>query len=142
MIIANIQQKIKHIGLFLARRDVLFATLLVVSSISSYALGTYESKATTGNQVIFSDVLRPVEVSSSESESLPSVKSSSKVTGQAAAVGLASGKTTIFASKSGTKYYYSWCKSGNRVKLQNRVYFTSKEAAEKSGKSLAANCTP
>jgi hypothetical protein len=138
MIVANIQQKIKHMGLFLARRDVLFAVLLVVSSISSYALGTFESKAVVGSQVIFTDVLRPAEIQSPEPE--PSLKTSS--TGQAAAVGLASSKTTIFASKSGTKYYYSWCKSGNRVKLQNRVYFTSKEAAEKSGKSLAANCTP
>jgi hypothetical protein len=141
MIIANIQQKIKQIGLFLAQRDVFFATVLVISSIASYTLGTLESKTAKGNQVIFSDVLRPIEVSSSESELVPSVKPSSKITGQAAAAGLSNAKTTIFASKSGTKYYYSWCKSGNRVKLQNRVYYSSKEAAEKSGKSLAANCT-
>lgn len=46
--------------------------------------------------------------------------------------------STIFASKSGSKYYYSWCKS--RVKEENRVFFDSSEEAREAGYEKAKNC--
>lgn len=50
------------------------------------------------------------------------------------------GKTTIFASKNGSKYYYVWCKSGNRVKEENKIYFKDEEEAKKRGFDAAKNC--
>jgi hypothetical protein len=47
-----------------------------------------------------------------------------------------SNKSNIFASKSGKKYYYVWCASASRVKIENRVYYATKAEAEKSGKTL------
>lgn len=44
------------------------------------------------------------------------------------------------ASKSGTKYYPKGCKSINRIKPENRIYFESKEEAEGSGLTLASSC--
>lgn len=44
------------------------------------------------------------------------------------------------ASKSGTKYYPKGCKSINRIKPENRVYFESKEEVEASGLTPAASC--
>lgn len=44
------------------------------------------------------------------------------------------------ASKNGKKYYYAWCESANVIKEQNRVWFATKEEAEKAGYQPAANC--
>ena len=51
------------------------------------------------------------------------------------------GKDKIFvASRNGKKYYYAWCESANVIKEQNRIWFSTKEEAEKSGYEPAANC--
>ena len=44
------------------------------------------------------------------------------------------------ASRNGKKYYYVWCESANVIKEQNRVWFATKEEAEKAGYEPAANC--
>ncbi len=44
------------------------------------------------------------------------------------------------ASKNGAKYYYPWCSGVSRIKEENKVWFATKEQAEKSGFSPAANC--
>lgn len=49
-------------------------------------------------------------------------------------------KFKYLASKSGTKYYPIGCKSANRIKPENRVYFNSVDEAEEEGLTLAAGC--
>jgi hypothetical protein len=44
------------------------------------------------------------------------------------------------ASKSGTKYHYPWCPGAATIKEENKIWFSSKEAAEASGYTPAANC--
>lgn len=46
----------------------------------------------------------------------------------------------ILASKSGTKFYFTWCGGSNRIKEENRVFFGSVEEAISSGYELAKNC--
>lgn len=45
-----------------------------------------------------------------------------------------------FASINGTRYYPRGCKAGNRIKVENRMYFKTVSDAEKTGFSRAANC--
>lgn len=47
---------------------------------------------------------------------------------------------TVYASKSGTRYYYSDCSGLNRIKPENRISFASVAMAEKAGYTKAANC--
>jgi len=47
---------------------------------------------------------------------------------------------TLVASKSGTKYHYTWCSSAARITEENRVYFTSTTEARAAGYTPAANC--
>ncbi len=47
--------------------------------------------------------------------------------------------TRVFASKTGKRYYYSWCSS--QVKEENKVWFDTEGAAEASGLTLATNCS-
>jgi hypothetical protein len=46
----------------------------------------------------------------------------------------------IVASKNGTKYYYQGCSGLNRIKQENRVYFSDFRVAEEAGYELAKNC--
>jgi hypothetical protein len=46
----------------------------------------------------------------------------------------------IFGSKNGSTYYIPGCKSGNRVKPENRVYFESETDAEDQGYSRSKLC--
>ncbi len=47
---------------------------------------------------------------------------------------------SFVASKSGTKYYLSWCGGVSRIKEENKVWFASEAEAKKAGFSPASNC--
>ncbi len=44
------------------------------------------------------------------------------------------------ASKSGMKYHYPWCPGALNIKEENKIWFSTKEEAEKAGYSPAGNC--
>lgn len=46
----------------------------------------------------------------------------------------------IVASKNGSKYYLLSCAGANRIKEENKVYFTSVDEAERAGYGPASNC--
>lgn len=45
-----------------------------------------------------------------------------------------------FASKNGTTYTFSWCQGSGRIADKNKIVFSSKEEAEKSGRVLSKFC--
>lgn len=44
------------------------------------------------------------------------------------------------ASKNSSKYHFPWCPGALRIKEENKIWFSSREEAEKVGYSPAANC--
>lgn len=50
-------------------------------------------------------------------------------------------KSDIFASKNGTTYTFSWCKGADKIKEQNKIFFSSEEEAIKSGRRLSKMCS-
>ncbi len=46
----------------------------------------------------------------------------------------------IIASKNGVRYYYENCSGIKRIKVENRVYFSSEKEAENAGYTIANNC--
>ncbi len=44
------------------------------------------------------------------------------------------------ASKKGTKYHFPWCGGAARIAEENKVWFDTKEEAEKAGYTPAGNC--
>ncbi len=59
---------------------------------------------------------------------------------QQAGVGVGQTEKVYVASKSGTKYHYPWCPGALNIKEENKIWFSSKEEAEKSGYQPASNC--
>lgn len=47
---------------------------------------------------------------------------------------------TLVGSKNSDKYHYPWCPGALRIKDENKVWFASKEEAEKAGYVPAKNC--
>jgi hypothetical protein len=45
-----------------------------------------------------------------------------------------------FGSRYGKTYTFSWCQGANRILDKNKVYFSSKESAEASGRTLSKLC--
>lgn len=46
----------------------------------------------------------------------------------------------FLASKNGTRYYLSSCSGAKRIKSENIIYFSTREAAESAGYTKAINC--
>lgn len=46
----------------------------------------------------------------------------------------------LVGSKNGRAYHFPWCSGAQRIKEENKIYFSSKEEAEKAGYKPAANC--
>ena len=52
-----------------------------------------------------------------------------------------SGEEKLFvASKNGKKYHYPWCSGAQRINEENKIWFNTKEEAEKAGYTPASNC--
>jgi len=47
---------------------------------------------------------------------------------------------TYVASRSGQRYHLPWCPGAKQIKEENKIYFATKEEAEKAGYTPAANC--
>lgn len=50
-------------------------------------------------------------------------------------------KGLVLASKSGTKYYYPWCSGVDRIKEENKIWFSTVEEAKTRGLTPAVGCT-
>ena len=47
----------------------------------------------------------------------------------------------VLSSRNGSVYYFIWCSGAKRVKEENKIWFVTKEAAEKAGLKQAGNCS-
>lgn len=49
-------------------------------------------------------------------------------------------KSTIFASINGTTYTFSWCQGANKIKEENKIFFSNEKEAINSGRRLSKMC--
>ncbi len=70
-----------------------------------------------------------------------SVNQSKLLVDQTASVGDTAIKDMFVASKTGTKYYYPWCSGVDRIKEENKIWFSSVEEAKSRGLTPASGCT-
>ena len=50
------------------------------------------------------------------------------------------GEKLYVGSKNGEVYHFPWCSGAQRMKEANKIFFSSREEAEKAGYRPAANC--
>ena len=111
-----------------SQKELYLATVIILVAIISFGLGRL-SKIREEKTPITIENIKADAVSTS---STININANKAVTNK---------NDKIFvASKNGKKYYYAWCESAKIIKEQNRVWFSTKEDAEKAGYEPASNC--
>lgn len=118
------------------KSDLYIALIIFLVGLSGFGLGrlsvlwpekeavkvTNQGDEITGRA---NDALKAVEnISSPPDAKTPSANSRSK----------------FVASKNGTAYHYPWCPGALKIKEENKIWFQTKEEAEKRGYRPAGNC--
>ncbi len=139
MSIQGISSKFKAL---LTNHEVLLALLIMVVSLVSFLLGRLSvsplGAPTSQNATILG--VKEGEVPKKDEVTPAAEKVGSVTEGPAKSERAGVPEGGYVASKSGTKYHLPWCSGAKRIKEENKVFFKTKEEAEKAGYSPASNC--
>jgi len=122
--------------------EIYAGVLIVLVGLGSFGLGRLSAIWPKKEPITFSKWDNPTKegdrASTSQKEALnaPSHAPSSQTASTLNAI--KEGK--YVASKSGRSYHFPWCPGAKQIKEENKIYFDTKEAAEKAGYRPAANC--
>ena len=131
----SIQDKLSQFKGYCKSTDVILTVLIVVVSIASFCLGRASVQENLGQ------TKQEAQVSSSlQNEHVEVEKSLIQATTGTTPVPAAEVQKGYVASKSGTKYHLPWCGSAKQIKEENKIWFATKEEAEKAGYTPASNC--
>lgn len=128
-------------------KDILTVIIVILVGLSSFGLGRM-SKNTSVADLSSTHLTMPAnalmgqesainglnEANIGSKRVLSTIKSTQKDTDISAKSG------NFFASKRGHKYYTNGCTSGNNLKEENKIYFQTKEEAERAGYTLSSSC--
>jgi hypothetical protein len=138
-------EKIKHFIVSEKGKDILIVAIVILVGLGSFELGRLSNESRTsgikiqypaqgtsqgGNVVSALEAIDnlPQSISVENAQISPIFQNSSSV-----------GKT-FFASNRGTKYYPLGCSAGKSLKQENRIYFSTREEAERAGYQLSSAC--
>jgi hypothetical protein len=116
-------------------RDILTVIIVILVGLGSFGLGRLsKSNTSSGIQIEYLGQ----EASAIQATQYSNVLQKTAITDTPASSS-SSGKN-FFASSRGSKYYPVGCQAGNNLKQENRIYFATREEAEKSGYELSSSC--
>ena len=108
-----------------------FTPLLIILVASfSFGFGRFSKIIESQEPIRIETAVTPSESLISNPSNLESVPTVAGVQAQG----------NYVASKSGTKYHLPWCSGAVRIKDENKIWFTTKDEAQKAGYTPAANC--
>jgi hypothetical protein len=111
-------------------KDIILAIIIILVAFSSFGLGRLSKIKESRTPITIdlpADGLTSTVQQVQQGESLDAIQ------------GLPLEKTFV-ASKNGAKYHYPWCAGAQSIKEENKIWFSSKEEAEKAGYAPASNC--
>jgi hypothetical protein len=110
---------------------IFFGLLVLLVGVGSFALG----RVSVQQPVLPETSVRISEQQGSANAAVNPLEAAKKE--DASSFG---GNITLVASKSGTKYHLESCPGSKQIKETNKIFFSSREAAEAAGYKPAANC--
>lgn len=119
-------------------KDILTIMIVILVGLGSFMLGRL-SKENDSNSLKIDYTSLPVKAniingvgeqkpSNTPKQGIVALESPSPKTGN------------FFASKRGKKYYTISCSAGKTIKIDNRIYFETREEAEKAGFEISSAC--
>lgn len=127
----SIQEMYNNFKLILKDDAFFYGVLIVLISVSSFGLGRWSIETDEILQAQNPEVTFLPASASSATESK---------TADDVVVPTETGEIMYVASKSGTKYHLLTCPGAKQIKEENKIFFTTKEDAQKSGYTPASNC--
>jgi len=131
-IIQEVKGKIKRIGKWVGEPDVFTALVVILVAFLAFGLGrlsVLESKKPSVE-------LQTIPAGSAGAAAVLSSSSGGSESG----VPAPDSKVQYVASRNGTKYYFPWCSGVDRIKEENKVWFETKENAQKAGYTPSSTC--
>ncbi len=130
---SNLANKIKQVKdkIKPMENDFILIIVIILVALISFGLGRLSKIRENKIPITIENAISNISSASDASGVLPDV---------ARSVGKNNSEKLYVASKSGTKYHYPWCAGAVNIKEENKIWFSSKEEAEKSGYSPASNC--
>ncbi|HEY4502652.1 MAG TPA: hypothetical protein VJH21_02365 [Candidatus Paceibacterota bacterium] len=120
--IAEIAQRIKRI----VAGELFVVLLIVLIGLMSFGLGRLSALEKGRTHV---RIIDPVAQRASVLEQNSNGSTSDTVS-----------SGSFVGSKNGSKYHFPWCSGAQRIKEENKIWFSTKEEAERAGYTPAANC--
>ena len=114
-------------------QDVVLISAVVLLGFLSYGLGRLSAQSSSASGVILCESLPPNTVSATVAQT-PSYEDREMSTATIGEV------ASFVGSKNGSVYHFPWCSGAQRIKEENKVWFTTKEEAERAGYRPASNC--
>ncbi len=127
-------EKIKQFWVSEEGKDILVVLIVILVGLGSFGLGRL-SKGSQGAGIRIEYTEAAAQAANSASALIPE-ENLPKVSDLTAS---SLGKS-FFASSRGTKYYPAGCSAGKSLKLENRIYFATREDAEAAGYTLSGSC--
>lgn len=118
--------------------EVLLALVVVLACTFSFGLGILTGKSLQNEPITISEVPLEKALPLAE-ESLPASAVTPVISKEVPVVSMNAGGQYVGSVK-GTKYHLPWCPGAKTIKEENKVWFASKEEAEKAGYTPAGNC--
>jgi hypothetical protein len=116
-------------------QDVILVTIIILVALISFGLGRLSKIRENRTPITIENAVRNILAST------PSVDTATTATKPGFVANSATREEKLFvASKNGTKYHYPWCPGALNIKEENKIWFSSKEQAEKAGYTRAGNC--
>jgi hypothetical protein len=120
-------------------QDGLLISAVVLLGAISFGLGRLSTMGTEGGEVALCDA--PGEQTATALSTLPVTRTGVTLdSGTNMEQPAIINKGTYVASKSGSAYHFPWCSGAQRIKEENKVWFETKEEAERAGYRPASNC--
>lgn len=123
------------------KQDLYIAVLIFLVGMTSFGLGRLSILWPKKEPIRIDQVGEngQVDKSSASGGLVPPINNFTKRSDLTASPILSS-RGRYVASKSGTAYHYPWCQGALKIKEENKVWFNTKEEAEKAGYKPAGNC--
>ncbi|OGZ97886.1 MAG: hypothetical protein A3J10_01140 [Candidatus Sungbacteria bacterium RIFCSPLOWO2_02_FULL_54_10] len=116
------------------KNDLFIAAVIFLVGLGSFGLGRLSAIMPSKP---------PIKVTSPQITDIAAQDASSAAVGAgglAAKAAATSAAGRYLGSVSGTAYHLPWCPGAQRIKEQNKIWFQTKEEAEKKGYKPAGNC--
>ena len=118
-----------HIERFPLFKKLFLSIVIILVAILSFGIGRL---SVIGNREPIKIEYNP-ELTTNNSQPTTKIK-------QTASVINTIGNTEVITSKNGARYHYLHCSGAKQIKEENKIVFSTPEAAKAAGYTLAANC--